>query len=147
MPQKTEIGPGFYRFVMALVIGFIALIAVIAGASYLSAPAKISPNKIASNVNSTAAINVEITTFGKIALTMYIDGKSETDINDSPHTSTYKAQNNFTLIYSIYHVDNFQLKINGKVIKLSKVPPLGSYESKFEITKDNLYQIMQKGSN
>ena len=145
--QKTEIGPDFYRYAVAIIIGFIGLLAVIAGASYLSAPANVSSSKNTSNVNSTAAINVEITTFGKIALTMYIDGKSETDINDSPHTSTYKAQNNFTLIYSIYHVDNFQLKINGKVIKLSKVPPLGSYESKFEITKDNLYQIMQKGSN
>ncbi|HRH40581.1 MAG TPA: serine/threonine-protein kinase [Pyrinomonadaceae bacterium] len=148
--NRTQTGNGgldFIRYAVAIGAGFIALLFVIVGATYFLNPRNTTQLKNASNVNSTAPINVEITTFGKIALTMYFDGKLETDIDASPHTSNYNAQSNFTLVYSIYHVDNFQLKINGKVIKLSKTPPLGSYESRFEVTKDNLQKILQKGSN
>lgn len=144
VPQMTEIGSGFYRFVMALTIGFIGLIAVIAGVTYLSTPTNIYSNKSASNLSSsTGSMTIEITTSESVSLAIKVDGQSESAFS----SKTFYAKNSFVMEYSIYDVDKFQLKINDKVIKLSKTPPLGSYTSKFEVNQSNLQQILKKGSN
>jgi serine/threonine protein kinase len=143
--QKTVVGPGFYRFAAAVIIGFIALLLVIAGAAYLSAPANLAANKNASNavLSSTPLMNIEVVKLPSVSLKATVDGKNESLDN----LVKFTAQNSFVLEYSIYEVDKFQLIINNKVIKLSKTPPLGGYTSKFEVTKDNLNEILQKGSN
>ncbi len=147
--QKTELGINFRRFGTAILIGAAAVLLVIIVASIALAPRKTSQSKNASNSSSTALMNIEVKTFGGASLTMNADDRRE-EANfgePSPKTYNFAAQTSFTITYSVYDVDKFQLKINGKIIKLSKTPPLGDSRSKFVVTKDNLQQILQRGSN
>jgi serine/threonine protein kinase len=92
---------------------------------------------------SNLPMSIEIKMSENVPLTIKVDGKDESALA----SKSFTAQNSFTIEYSVYQVDKFQLKINGQVIRLSKTPPLGGYTSRFEVTKDNLNQVLQNGSN
>jgi len=145
LTEKTQFGLDLRRFGTAILVGAAAVLFVIIVASIALAPRNASQSKNTSTVNSssTALMNIELKFFDSVPLTIKVDGKGDFPLG----TTKFTAQNSFVIEYSVYQVDKFQLKINGKVIKLSKTPPLGSYISRFEVTKDNLNKILQKGSN
>ncbi|MBX7171418.1 MAG: serine/threonine protein kinase [Pyrinomonadaceae bacterium] len=135
------------KFGTAILISIAGLLLVVIIAGIALTPQSTFQSKNASNSSSTAMMNIEINPFDKVELKVTVDGKDETDVGTYQHLSNFTAQRNFTIEYSVYQVDKFQLTINGKIIKLSKTPPLGGYTSRFEVTKDNLQQVLQKGSN
>lgn len=145
---KSEINP--YLFTIAAPLGIFLLIGLIGVIGFILTPFFSKTSKTgnsSSNVNSSAPVlmNIELKFFESVPLTIKVDGKSDFPLG----TTKFTAQNSFTLEYNVYQVDKFQLKINGKIIKLSKSPPIGPYSSvsKLEVTKDNLNQILQNSSN
>ena len=136
--QGVELRPTFYRFGTAILIGVAGLLLVIVVLSIALAPRNTSQPKNSSNANSSsnAFMDIQVKTSRNALLKIKIDGGEERPFGgDLPRTYYYVAKNSFILEYNVYAVDDFQLTINGKVIKLSKTPPLGSYTSKFEVTK------------
>jgi hypothetical protein len=143
--QKTEFGLNLRRLGIAMLIGVAGLLFVVIVVSIALNPQTTSQSKNTSNSSANALMNIEVQFFESVPLTIKVDGKGDFPLR----TTKFTAQNSFVIEYSIYQVDKFQLKINGKVIKLSKSPMIGSSStiSKFEVTKANLNQVLLKGSN
>lgn len=133
----------FIKFGTTIFFGFVGLLLAIILVTFAWTSLNPSQSKNTSNSTANALMNIEVKFLQSVPLTIKVDGKSDFPLG----TTKFTAQNSFVIEYSVYQVDKFQLIINGKIIKLSKTPPLGGYTSKFEVNQSNLQQILQKGSN
>jgi serine/threonine protein kinase len=138
-----------FKYGAALLAGIAGLLLVIIVGNIIWNAQNTSQSKNTSNSSAWMLMNIEVKTLGKTTLTMYADDQKKESVygDPSPKTFHFTAQNSFKIEYNVYEVDKFQLKINGKIIKFSKTPPLGGYMSILEVTKDNLNHILQSGSN
>ncbi|HEX8368530.1 MAG TPA: hypothetical protein VF604_08310, partial [Pyrinomonadaceae bacterium] len=102
------------------------------------------------NTNPTPApptneINVEFKTTETVAVTYGTDGKTANRNVTASAPLNIKAQQNVKLRYYRGFADKVQLTVNGQQIKPPAAPPKGA-GIEFEITKDNIAQILQSGT-
>lgn len=101
-------------------------------------------NTNTSPVPSTNEINVEFKTSETVAVTYGTDGKTANRNVTSAAPLIIKAQQNVRLRYYRGFADKVQLTINGQQVK-PPAPPAKGAGIEFEITKDNIAQILQSG--
>lgn len=93
-------------------------------------------------------INVQLrVTEGEVAVDATIDGKKAIDTVRPDLPRNYSADTSLKLSYYKLLAQNVQITVNGKPITAPTAPP--GYKKnglEFEITKDNLGQILQSGS-
>jgi cytoskeletal protein RodZ len=96
-------------------------------------------------VASTNEINVEFKTSETVAVTYWTDGKTANKNVTAGEALVIKPQQSVKLRYYRGFADKVQLTVNGKQIKPPAAPAKGA-GIEFEITKDNIAQILQSGT-
>jgi cytoskeleton protein RodZ len=104
------------------------------------------------NVNTNTApvpptneINIEFKTSETVAVTYTTDGKTTNRNVTSSEPLAIKAQQNVKLRYYRGFADKVQLTVNGKLVKPPAAPAKRA-AVEFEITKDNIEQILRDGT-
>ncbi|MCY7345379.1 MAG: serine/threonine protein kinase [Pyrinomonadaceae bacterium] len=116
----------------------------------------VSVNTKATNVNavsitaeltpSTNIIQCEIKSLnGAIAMGVNIDGKRTSIIVPSNSLQSFQAAQSLKLAYSKLKAKDLQMRLNGKLINLPTAPSSNRNVIEFEITKENINEILQSG--
>ncbi|MCD9185239.1 MAG: helix-turn-helix domain-containing protein [Pyrinomonadaceae bacterium] len=115
-----------------------------------SANANAANSNSATNANTAAPmpsineIKLEFKTSEEVSVEATVDGKKASKVVKVETPETYTATQSLKLRYYRGFADKVQLTLNGKQITAPPAPPKGN-GIEFEITKENIAQILQSG--